>query len=57
MDPEDLREVITAYQNCVAETVRRFNGFVAQCLVQASESLDSIIPGHPSKDALNWWLE
>jgi hypothetical protein len=26
-------------------------------LVQASESLDSIIPGHPSKDALNRWLE
>jgi hypothetical protein len=23
-------------------------------LVQASESLDSIIPGHPSKDASNW---
>jgi class 3 adenylate cyclase len=30
MDPEDLREVISAYQNCVAETVRRFNGFTAQ---------------------------
>jgi hypothetical protein len=26
-------------------------------LVQASESLDSITPGHPSKGALNWWLE
>src|SRR5262249_27663602 len=24
MDPEDLREVISAYQKCVAETVRRF---------------------------------
>ena len=24
MDPEDLREVISAYQRCVAETVRRF---------------------------------
>jgi hypothetical protein len=24
MDPEDLREVIAAYQKCVAETVRRF---------------------------------
>ena len=23
MDPEDLREVISAYQKCVAETVRR----------------------------------
>jgi SAM domain (Sterile alpha motif)/Adenylate and Guanylate cyclase catalytic domain len=25
MDPEDLREVIAAYQKCVAETVRRFD--------------------------------
>ena len=32
MDPEDLREVISAYQKCVAETVRRFGGFVAQYL-------------------------
>jgi class 3 adenylate cyclase len=30
MDPEDLRELISAYQKCVAETVRRFDGFVAQ---------------------------
>jgi class 3 adenylate cyclase len=30
MDPEDLREVITAYQKCVAETVRRLGGFVAK---------------------------
>ena len=29
MDPEDLREVITAYQNSVAVTVGRFGGFVA----------------------------
>src|SRR5262249_59143459 len=32
MDPEDLREVISTYQNCVAETVRRFDGFVAEYL-------------------------
>jgi class 3 adenylate cyclase/predicted ATPase len=32
MDPEDLREVISAYQKCVAETVRRFDGFVAKFL-------------------------
>ncbi len=32
MDPEDLREVITAYQRCVLETVRRFEGFVARYL-------------------------
>ena len=30
MDPEDLRDVISAYQKCVAETVRRFGGFVAK---------------------------
>ena len=32
MDPEDLREVISAYQNSVAETARRFGGFVAKYL-------------------------
>jgi class 3 adenylate cyclase/predicted ATPase/DNA polymerase III delta prime subunit len=32
MDPEDLREVIGAYHNCVAQIVRRFDGFVAQYL-------------------------
>jgi class 3 adenylate cyclase/predicted ATPase len=30
MDPEDLREVISAYQGAVAETVSRFGGFVAK---------------------------
>jgi predicted ATPase/class 3 adenylate cyclase len=30
MDPEDLREVISAYQKSVAETVSRFGGFVAK---------------------------
>jgi class 3 adenylate cyclase/predicted ATPase len=32
MDPEDLRDLIGAYQKCVAETVRRFDGFVAKYL-------------------------
>ena len=32
MDPEDLREVISAYQKCVALTVQRFGGFVAKYL-------------------------
>jgi hypothetical protein len=32
MDPEDLREVIVTYHKCVAEVVRRFDGFVAQYL-------------------------
>jgi class 3 adenylate cyclase len=30
MDPEDLREVISSYQKCVAETVQRYDGFVAK---------------------------
>ena len=32
MDPEDLREIIAAYHKCVAEIVRRLDGFVAQYL-------------------------
>jgi class 3 adenylate cyclase len=32
LDPEDLREIISAYQKCVAETVRRLGGFVAKYL-------------------------
>src|SRR5215831_5078499 len=30
MDPEDLREVLSAYQKCVADAVQRFGGFVAK---------------------------
>jgi class 3 adenylate cyclase len=30
MDPEDLREIISAYQKCVTDTVQRFGGFVAK---------------------------
>jgi class 3 adenylate cyclase/tetratricopeptide (TPR) repeat protein len=30
MDPEDLREVISDYHKCVAETVQRVGGFVAK---------------------------
>ena len=30
MDPEDLREIISAYQKCIAKTVQRFGGFVAK---------------------------
>ena len=32
MDPEDLREVISAYRECVAKSVGRFGGFVARYL-------------------------
>lgn len=30
MDPEDLREIVSAYQTSVADAVRRFGGFVAK---------------------------
>jgi class 3 adenylate cyclase len=30
LDPEDLREIISAHQKCVTETVRRFGGYVAK---------------------------
>ena len=30
LDPEDLRQVISAYQKCVAATVQRLGGFVAK---------------------------
>ena len=30
LDPEDLREVIGVYHRCVAETIGRFDGFVAK---------------------------
>ena len=30
LDPEDMREVIAAYQKSVSETVRRYGGFVAK---------------------------
>ena len=32
MDPEDLREVISAYRKCAADIVERFGGFVAKFL-------------------------
>ena len=30
LDPEDLREVIRAYQACVATIIQKFNGFIAR---------------------------
>ena len=30
LDPEDLRDVIAAYQQTCAQSVRRYNGFVAR---------------------------
>jgi class 3 adenylate cyclase len=32
LDPEDLRELIGVYQKCVAETISRYDGFVARYL-------------------------
>jgi class 3 adenylate cyclase len=32
IDPEDLREVISGYQKCAAQTVQHFGGFVAKYL-------------------------
>jgi hypothetical protein len=47
MDPEDLREVISAYQKCVAETVQRFGGFVAKWLSSGSRSWRQSWPKGP----------
>jgi class 3 adenylate cyclase len=30
LDPEDLRELIRTYQACVADTIQKFNGFIAR---------------------------
>jgi len=30
LDPEDLRSVVGAYHKCVAETIARFDGFIAK---------------------------
>jgi hypothetical protein len=42
IDPEDLREVISAYQKCVAETVRRFGGFIANTWATVCRSILAI---------------
>jgi hypothetical protein len=42
MDPEDLREVISVYQKCVAETVGRFGGFVAKYMGDGFWSISAI---------------
>ncbi len=43
MDPEDLRELISAYQKCVAEIVRLADGFVAQYMSDGA----LVYFGHP----------
>src|SRR5262245_43318986 len=44
MDPEDLREVISVYQKCVAETMQRFDGFVARYMGDGAPSYILAIP-------------
>jgi hypothetical protein len=46
MDPEDLREVISAYQKCVAETVGRFGGFVAN-----ERAASRLVPNRSARSA------
>ena len=66
MDPEDLREAIPAHQKCVAETVRRFGGFVAKYLgdgvliyfaalipFSAKRRAYSDMPSFPSQSAIS----
>ena len=52
MDPEDLREVISAYQNSVAVTVGRFGGFVARYI--GDGVLVYFGPSAPSGPGLSW---
>jgi class 3 adenylate cyclase len=47
MDPEDLREVISAYQKRVAETVQRFGGFVAKYMGDG-------VPGNALRRPYHW---
>ena len=61
MDPEDLREVISAYQKCVAETVQRFGGFVAKymgdgvLIYLAIRTLTKTTQSEPYAQGWNWW--
>lgn len=64
MDPEDLRDVISAYQSCVAETVRRFGGFVAKYMGDGVCSSISAIRRHTRTKLSGqcaqdwkWWLQ
>jgi class 3 adenylate cyclase len=40
LDPEDLREVLGVYRKCVADTIGRYDGFVAKYLVPYEQTLD-----------------
>jgi hypothetical protein len=51
MDPEDLRQVISAYQKCVSQVVQRFGGFVAKFLgdVGVSALAPALLPIQPDR--------
>jgi len=62
MDPEDLREIISAYQKCVAETVQRFGGFVAKYMGDGVLVSFLATPKHmkttqsgPFEQVWSWW--
>src|SRR3954447_18583810 len=44
LDPEDLREVIVAYQGCITSIVARFDGFVARYMGDGA----LVYFGHPN---------
>jgi hypothetical protein len=44
LDPEDLCEVIGAYQRCVTEVLARFGGFATDCLVHKADFAHHSIP-------------
>ena len=60
MDPEDLREVISAYQKRVAETVERFGGFVAKYMGDGVliyfgyRRLTRTMPSEPCAQGWHW---
>jgi class 3 adenylate cyclase len=54
LDPEDLRSVIGAYHKCVAETVARFDGFVAKFMGDGALIYFGYPPDHPADGACRW---
>ena len=61
MDPEDLREVISAYQTCVAETVGRMGGFIAKFMgdgvwsASATPMRTRMTLSGPCAQGWSWW--
>jgi hypothetical protein len=63
MDPEDLREVISAYQKCVAETVvalaasSRSTWAMAFWCILAIRKPTKMTPSERCARGWNWWLQ